>query len=42
MGEACSMDRKDAYKIWSQNLKGTDHLNDLRVDGNVSEWISGK
>jgi len=30
-------------KLWSENLKGTDHLEDLGIDGNlILEWIVEK
>jgi hypothetical protein len=34
---------RNAYKIWLENLKGRDHLEDLGVDGRIIlEWILGK
>jgi len=30
-------------KFWFENLEGTDHLQDLHIDGKIiSEWILGK
>jgi hypothetical protein len=30
-------------KFWSENLKGRDHSEDLRVDGRIIlEWVLGK
>jgi hypothetical protein len=34
---------KSAYKIWSENLNGRHHSEDLGVDGRIIlEWILGK
>jgi len=34
---------RNAYKFWSENLKGRDHLEDLSTDGKIIlEWILGK
>jgi hypothetical protein len=29
-------------KLWSENIKGRDHLEDLSLDGRISEWILEK
>jgi hypothetical protein len=34
---------RKVYKSWSKNLKGSDHLEDLGVDGKViRQWIFEK
>jgi hypothetical protein len=34
---------RNAYRFWSDNLKGRDHLEDLGVDGRIIlEWILEK
>jgi hypothetical protein len=36
-------DVTNAYKLWSENLKGRDHSEDLEVDKEtISEWILGE
>jgi hypothetical protein len=45
MGRACRTHghRRNAYKNWSENLKGRDYLEDLNVSGKIIlEWILGK
>lgn len=41
MGGACSRYRRGMYTgLWRENLKGTDHLEDLGIDGRIlSKWI---
>jgi hypothetical protein len=41
MGGSCSThDMRNEYKIWSENLNGRDHSEDLGIDGKiVLEWI---
>jgi hypothetical protein len=29
-------------KIWSENLRGRDHFEDLSIDGRMLEWILQK
>jgi hypothetical protein len=44
MGGVCSTHEEvsTAYKFWSGNLKGRNHLEDLGVDGRILlEWIFG-
>jgi len=31
--------RSTHTNVWSDNLKGGDHLKDLGVDGKILEWI---
>jgi len=34
---------RNVTKFWSENLKRTDHSEDLGIDGKIiSEWILGK
>jgi len=34
---------RNAYKIWSENMKGRDHSEDLGVNGGtILEWTLGK
>jgi hypothetical protein len=36
MGSTCSMHRQEMHtKIWSENLKGRDHSDDIGVDGTI-------
>jgi hypothetical protein len=45
IGLSCSTHGGDenVYKIWMENLKERDHLDDLGVDGKIIlEWILGK
>lgn len=30
---------RSAYKFWLENLKGTDHLIDVGIDGWILKWI---
>jgi len=40
---ACIGDRRGAYKIWWDNLRERDHLEDLDVDGRlIFKWIFRK
>jgi hypothetical protein len=44
MGGACSrhgIEREKYIQFYSENLKGREQLEDLRVDGKI-EWILGK
>jgi hypothetical protein len=35
--------KKNAYKIWSEDLKGRDYSEDISVNGEIIlEWILGK
>jgi hypothetical protein len=34
-------EKRTAYNILVENLKGRDHSEDLGVEGRISEWISG-
>jgi hypothetical protein len=29
-------------KFWLESLKNIDHLEDLGIDGRISEWMAGK
>jgi hypothetical protein len=45
MGRACSTHGRDkkCTQDWSENLKGRDHVEDVRLNGNIIfEWILGK
>jgi len=42
MGKACSTHERDAkcIALWSENLKGRDHSEDVLLDGRIIlEWI---
>jgi hypothetical protein len=42
-GHIARMGEINAYKNWSEDLKGTDHSEDLGVDGKIIlEWILWK
>jgi hypothetical protein len=35
--------KRNAYRFWSENWKGRDNSEDLRIDGKIKlEWILGK
>jgi len=43
MGGACCTHRRDSYIIWSENLKGRDHPEDLGVNMRIIlQWILRK
>jgi hypothetical protein len=46
MSRACSMRALgmiNVYKIWLESLKGSDHSEELAIDGRIIlEWILGK
>jgi hypothetical protein len=40
---ACMGDRRGAYRVWWGDLKETDHLKDLSIDGRIIlKWILNK
>jgi hypothetical protein len=40
---ACMGEIRNMYIIWSENLKGREHSEDLGVDGRIkAEWVFGK
>jgi hypothetical protein len=40
---ACMRTMRNAYKVWSEKLKGRDHTEDLYIDRKIIlEWILGK
>jgi hypothetical protein len=44
-GRACSrcVKMRNTYKIWSENIKGRDHMEDIDMDGRIMlKWIFRK
>jgi hypothetical protein len=37
-----SLVKENAYRVWLENLKEINHLDDLVVDGGILEWILKK